>query len=115
VEFLDIRQQQISQLKEALDKDPIEYKIIVGDFNTDQGINEYNAFLDDYQLANGYEGTWLETMKEKDGARDSLETSMNSKFLDNVIVSSNITIKNVKVVKTDLSDHYPLVVELELK
>lgn len=114
VESLEVRTKQLEELKVALDNDPVSYKIIVGDFNTDYGINEYNLFKDSYQLANGNQGIWYETMAEEDEARDSLDTSLRVKFLDNVIVSNNIEIRNVETIKTDLSDHYPLIVKLKL-
>lgn len=53
-------------------------------------------------------------MSEEDSARESLETSMSVKFLDNIIVSQNITINHVEAVQTDLSDHYPVIAELTL-
>ena len=115
VESFDVRTKQLDELKTALDNDTVEYKIIVGDFNTDYGINEYNIFKDSYKLANGNNGVWYETMAEEDEARNSLDTSLRVKFLDNVIVSNNMDIKDVKVIETDLSDHYPLVVRLILK
>lgn len=115
VESFEVRTKQLEQLKKVLDEDPTEYKILVGDFNTDHGINEFNIFSKDYQIANGHNGIWFETMAEKDVARDSLETSMAVKFLDNIIVSKNFEITNVEVIKTDLSDHYPLITTLQFK
>ncbi|MDH6365508.1 endonuclease/exonuclease/phosphatase family metal-dependent hydrolase [Enterococcus sp. PF1-24] len=115
VESFDIRTKQLEQLKETLDADPIEYKVIVGDFNTDYGINEFNIFADNgYNIANGHDGVWYETMAEKDSARESLDTSMTVKFLDNIIVSDNMEVLDVEVIKTDLSDHYPLVAKFAL-
>lgn len=115
VESFDVRTKQLEELKTVLDNETVDYKIIVGDFNTDYGINEYNIFIDSYKLANGNNGVWYETMAEEDEARNSLDTSLKVKFLDNVIVSNNMDIKEVKVIETDLSDHYPLVVKLILK
>lgn len=114
VESTDIRTKQMEQLKQDLDNDPVTYKIIVGDFNVDEGTNEFNLFNDGYKLANGYEGTWLETVAEEDLARKSVEKGVRVKFLDNIIVSDNIAINDVKVVKTDLSDHYPIFATIEL-
>jgi len=66
-------------------------------------------------LANGHEGVWLETMAKDDFARKTVDSNLRIKFLDNVIVSENIEIKKVETLKTNLSDHLPLVVRLELK
>lgn len=114
VESFEVRTKQLEQLKAALDDDPVEYKIMVGDFNTDQGINEYNVFFEGYHIANGYDGVWYETMAEEDSARESLDTSMAVKFVDNIIVSDNMDVLEVEVVKTDLSDHYPLIAKVAL-
>ncbi|EFU07840.1 endonuclease/exonuclease/phosphatase family protein [Enterococcus faecalis TX1302] len=115
VESVDVRKKQFQQLKKALDSDTTTYKILVGDFNADDGINEYDIFNEGYKMANGYEGVWLETMAEEDFARKAVDSDLRVKFLDNVIVSDNIEIKKVETLKTNLSDHLPLVVRLELK
>ncbi|HBI6208350.1 TPA: endonuclease [Listeria monocytogenes] len=115
VESVDVRKKQFQQLKKALDSDTTTYKILVGDFNTDNGINEYDIFKEGYKLANGHEGVWLETMAKEDFARKTVDSNLRIKFLDNVIVSENIEIKKVETLKTNLSDHLPLVVRLELK
>lgn len=114
VESFEVRTKQFEEIKQALDTDKTPYKILVGDFNADYGINEYNLFKDSYKLANGSNGIWHETMIEEDEARNSLDTGLRVKFLDNVIVSENITIKNVDALETDLSDHCPLVVKMIL-
>lgn len=115
VESVDVRKKQFQQLKKALDSDTTTYKILVGDFNADDGINEYDIFNEGYKMANGYEGVWLETMAEEDFARKAVDSDLRVKFLDNVIVSDNIETKKVETLKTNLSDHLPLVVRLELK
>lgn len=115
VESVDVRKKQFQQLKKAMDNDTTTYKILVGDFNTDDGINEYDIFNEGYKLANGHEGVWLETMAEEDFARKAVDSNLKVKFLDNVIVSDNIEIKKVETLKTNLSDHLPLIVRLELK
>lgn len=115
VESYTIRQQQMQQLKTILDNDPIEYKIIVGDFNADEGINEFSLFTNGYKLSNGYNGVWHETVMEKDLARVAAGKGLRVKFLDNIIVSDNIDINEVYVIKTKRSDHYPLVAKLTLR
>lgn len=116
VESADVRAEQLKELNTALKSDPAEYKIIVGDFNTDQGIYEYDILTEGgFIPANGYQDVWIETMPVEDSAREANDTVMNIKYLDNIIVSDNMDINWVKAIETDLSDHYPLVAEVVLK
>ena len=116
VESVEVRKEQLKELSTALHNDPMEYKIIVGDFNTDQGKEEYDVFIENgFTLANGYKDVWIETMESEDTAREASEIKMNIKYLDNIIVSGNIDINWVKAVETDLSDHYPLIAEIVLR
>lgn len=106
-EDLSLRAQQLETLKEALDNDTCEYLILVGDFNADQGTNEFDVFKEDYKLSNGKDGVWLDTYTLEDD-------TMKVKSIDNIIVSKNIDIESVKMVANSLSDHNPLVAELVL-
>lgn len=54
-------------------------------------------------------------MAKEDFVRKTVDSNLRIKFLDNVIVSENIEIKKVETLNTNLSDHLPLVVRLELK
>ena len=107
-EDMDLRKQQMETLKEALDEDTCEYKILVGDFNATQSTKEFDLFKEDYNISNGKDGKWLDTFNGTDD-------TMNVNSVDNVIVSKNIKIKSVKMVDSKLSDHNPIVVTLELK
>lgn len=104
----DVRKKQFEFLKDLLDKDPNPYKILTGDFNTDQTTSDYDLFTKDYQLANGHDNHWLDTFNDED-------PTMKIKTVDNIIVTKNITIDKVEVLKSDLSDHSPLVAHLTLK
>ncbi|TDW16853.1 endonuclease/exonuclease/phosphatase family metal-dependent hydrolase [Breznakia blatticola] len=106
-EDIELRKQQLEFIAKTLDEDKCEYKIVVGDFNVDQNTRELDLFKDNYKLSNGKDGIWHDTYT-------GVDESMNLYHIDNVIVSKNIKIKSVKMVDTDLSDHNPLVVELEL-
>lgn len=103
-----LRKIQMETLLDALDNDTCDYKILVGDFNADQGTKEFDMFKKNYKLSNGFKGTWLDTYT---GSDDSMK--VNS--VDNIIISKNINIKSVKMVSNSTSDHNPLVAELELK
>lgn len=49
----ELRQVQFLQLANMIAKDPIEYKVIMGDFNTDQDTYEFSRLLDFFNMANG--------------------------------------------------------------
>lgn len=102
-----IRAMQMGQLNGAMKADPIEYKIAVGDFNIFDK-NEMDIWKDDFRLANGKDDVWIDTFRIK-------YDNMHIYSIDNIIVSKNIEIKNVKAVQSDLSDHLPLIAVLELK
>jgi len=106
-EDVSLRAQQLETIKETLDQETCEYVIVVGDFNADQSTSEFDLFKEDYNISNGKDGIWIDTYTLPD-------ETMKVKSIDNVIVSKNITIKSVKAVANSLSDHNPLVVELEL-
>lgn len=103
-----LRAQQMETLVKALDEDACEYKIIVGDFNADQETAEFDIFTENYSIANGKDGQWLDTFN---GADDTMKVFS----VDNVIVSKNITIDSVNMIENTLSDHNPMVVELTLQ
>lgn len=93
-----IRNKQLNDLKAILNKDTIQYKIIVGDFNVDQHHKELNMFVADYNLSNGKDGAWYDTY-------NGVDPTMKVMSIDNIITSKNIEIKQVKMVETKLSDH----------
>ena len=103
-----LRKQQMETLKDAMDNDSCEYIIAVGDFNADQSTKEFDFFKNEYNLANGKDGQWFDTYTGVDDA-------MMVNSVDNILVSKNIEVKEVKMVKSTLSDHNPLVAKLVLK
>lgn len=102
-----LRKQQMETLMKAMDSDTCKYVIAVGDFNADQSTKEFDAFKEKYHIANGLDGKWLDTY-------NGVDDTMKVNSVDNIIVSKNITIKEVKMIPSKLSDHNPLVATLEL-
>ncbi|MGL5379537.1 family 20 glycosylhydrolase [Clostridium sp.] len=98
-----LRKDQMEILKAVMDADKAEYKILTGDFNVDD-VKEYNLFADNYNIINGYNGKWHETYNDDDCI---------TPCLDNIIVSKNIGINNIEMVKNNLSDHNMLYAEIE--
>ena len=80
-------------------RSPVEYKIIVGDFNADQYHEEFEEiFGADYNIANGMNGIFQDTFN---GVDDTMEVNC----VDNIITSKNIEIEVVQMVANKLSDH----------
>ncbi len=106
-EDTEIRKKQLEELLEAMKNDSSEYIIAVGDFNVSVSTSEMDLFRDDFILANGKDGVWIDTFIEKDN-------TMHTYSIDNIITSKNIEIKDFRVEKKELSDHLPLIAELRL-
>lgn len=107
-ENLDLRRRQIKEVADRVKADPIAYKIITADFNTDQHPYEYSMFLDQFNIANGLNGKWFDTYSEDD------DPSMRVFTIDNIIATKNIKITGVGMVKSHLSDHSMLIADLAL-
>lgn len=105
----DVRQQQLDQVLEVMDNDPTPYKIMTGDFNTGSSIKENYPMMENYNIANGYNGQWLKTY-----GGDGDGNQSESKSIDNIILTRNIKIMSVGVEETTLSDHYLLHADLKL-
>ena len=102
----DIRRQQIETIINAMDADPTPYKILTGDFNTGDSNSKFYPFLRNYNIANGKDDVWLETIG------DTAEGSRRE--IDNIITTRNIKINTVETVNEGLSDHYMLYAQCEL-
>lgn len=108
-ESTELRHQQMNTLKAAMDADTVEYKIVTGDFNTDQYKEEFaEIFGEDYHIANGMNGIFLDTFNGKDD-------TMKVLCVDNVITSKNIEIKAVQMLENKLSDHNMLFADVIFK
>lgn len=103
-----LRTQQMTALKESMDNDSCKYVIAVGDFNADQSTEEFDLFKEDYSFANGKDGKWLDTFT-------GVDESMVVNSVDNIIVSKNIVIDDVKMISSTLSDHNPLMATLSFE
>ena len=102
-----IRKAQIDKLFETLENDPCEYKIITGDFNTAESNSEFYPFLKNYNLANGKDDVWINTVSAE-------SAGVTRREIDNVITTRNIKINHVEAIDESLSDHYMLYVECEM-
>ncbi len=107
-ESIDLRRQQMEQLRDAMKADPVPYRIAVGDFNADQSRSEFDLWRADFHLANGGDDQWFDTFAGHD-------ESMKVNSIDNIIVSKNVSISGVRALDTTLSDHRPLVATLSLR
>lgn len=105
-ENLDLRRRQIAEIIERINADPVEYKIVVADFNTDQNHYEFSMFLDNFNIANGKDGKWIDTFNGEDD-------SMKVFSVDNIITTKNIKITNVESLHSDMADHDLLFADLE--
>ena len=106
-ESQSLRAKQMSEVLEAMDADPTPYKILTGDFNTDQSITENYPMIKNYNLANGKDGVWYNTYNQYD-------SSMNVYCIDNIVTTRNIKVNEVKMVETGLSDHNMLYIDCQL-
>ena len=106
-ESIEARTKQLLELKQIMDQDTTEYKVAFGDFNVDQRHDEIYPFLEDYNIANGKDGKWYDTY-------NSVDSSMKTNAIDNIITSRNIEISNITMVETTLSDHNMLYADAKL-
>lgn len=113
------RKKQIAELIEEANK--YERCIIFGDFNTANRVNNnayepYNAlFKEDYKLFtdNGFSLANAGYLGEETTLVSRVNALEGNYPWDNVIVSNNIKIKTLEVVKMEyMKDHYPIVVDL---
>lgn len=97
---------QVKQLLKEVNRETAEYIIILGDFNMDDSLDEWDLFKG-YQLVNGYRGEWHNTFVE-------LDEKMKVFTIDNIILSKNISIEEISVKETQLSDHSLLKAKIRL-
>ena len=99
-----VRQEQLAELASLLAT--YKYGILTGDFNT-FSITEFDTHFSNFNMANhGYFGDFVTWPAE------GWETW--NKCLDNIITTKSIKIVNVEMGEVDMSDHRPLIAELEL-
>lgn len=108
VDFNLNRKKQIDELIEEMKKH--EYVIVCGDFNAFSK-EEFNLFKDaGFNLANGGVLGWYETWHNCGRPNNGWINGA----VDNIIVSSNISIQNVEMIEGQPSDHAPLIAELKI-
>uniref|UniRef100_UPI00255AA772 family 20 glycosylhydrolase n=1 Tax=Thomasclavelia cocleata TaxID=69824 RepID=UPI00255AA772 len=108
-ENTELRHQQMSTLKAAMDSDPLPYRIVVGDFNADQYREEFaEIFGENYNIANGMNDIFFDTF-------NGVDATMNVNSVDNVIVSKNIDIEVVQMIDNRLSDHNMFFADITFK
>ena len=97
-----IRKKQFQEILSVMDADKNPYKILCGDFN---------ASYSEFAVMKGY--TVVNTSSTK--YYDATGSVIKKNGIDNILVSSNISVAGSYMVKTDLSDHAPLFAFLVLK
>lgn len=105
-ESWSIRSKQFEELKTALQNETAEYIIVTGDFNADQQHSEFNTFLEEVDMVNGYQGKWHDTF-------NGVDATMKVNSVDNILLSRNLEIEDITMVETNLSDHNLLTAELK--
>ena len=100
------RAKQIEELIKVVNADPTPYKAITGDFNTDQYHYEFYPFLEDFNMANGYNGEWFNTF-------NGVDSTMQIYSIDNIITTRNLRLTEMGVEDNKLSDHNMLWAEFE--
>lgn len=103
----EIRQQQISELLAVIQQDQSDYQIIMGDFNMDQSLAEWDIFSPTFKMANGYQNNWLETFNGRD-------QTMRSFAIDNILISQKLDFQEILMAPTILSDHQLLIATIQL-
>ena len=108
-EDTELRHRQMNTIKEAMDADPMEYKILTGDFNTDQYREEFEeVFGEEYNIANGMNGIFFDTF-------NGIDDTMQVHSVDNVITTKNMEMEVVQMIDNQLSDHNMFFADLTFK
>lgn len=106
-QYAEYKEAEINQLIEAVNNDPTPYKIITGDFNSDQSKEELDQLLLNFNGANGWNNVWFET--------GELDSSMAIGCIDHIFTTTNIEFLNINTLEGAPSDHDILYADLKLK
>lgn len=98
---------EIKELIDTVRADKTPYKIITGDFNTDQSKDETEIMRQYFNDSNGWKNQWNYTCY--------MDSSMLTPWVDHVLVTTNIEIVDVNVVSGVPSDHNLTCAKLRLK
>lgn len=105
VRNLNVKKRQLDYIYKLLLNDKRD-KIIMGDFNLKTNNSVFLEFVDSLKKI----GITRIPLDEK-----TLKQSRYSREIDHVFVSNSFKVKNKQVVKDlEISDHYPVIVELEI-
>ena len=105
--YAEYKEAQINELIAAVNNDPTPYKIITGDFNTDQSKEELDQLLLNFNGANGWNNVWFET--------GELDSSMKIGCIDHIFTTTNIEFTDINTLEGNPSDHDILYANLKLK
>jgi len=94
------RKRQLKYLANEIKK--YTYVLVVGDFNAVRESEEMSEFVEETGMG--------EPLKEL----NTFPSWNPKKHIDHIFISSNIKVKNVEVIDYKLSDHLPIVAEIEL-
>lgn len=122
------RREDIQKLKDYITTNNLEYYIVAGDFNMGTGetgsdqARIIEIARDDVSMlesdgAVSVQGGFYGLMNY-DYFMNTFENpdeNISVRPFDNIVVSPNMTIKNVEVIPTEASDHYALTAEIEIK
>ena len=101
-ESAEARAKEFAGVLAVMKKDTNKYKMLFGDFNAKE--NEFSVFSG-YTVANTSDTNFI----------DSLGKSFRNIVIDNIIVTRNIKVVNMRAIQTSLSDHNPVFAYLVLK
>ena len=104
--YAEYKKAQINELIETVNNDKTPYKIITGDFNTDQSKEELDQLLLNFNGANGWNNTWYNTA--------DMDSTMKIGITDHIFTTTNITFDNIGVLEGNPSDHDILYADLIL-
>ena len=100
-----VRKRQLKTLIPMIKKikEPV---ILLGDFNTFGGPKELRSFLEE---------TGLNSNVGKDKKKFTHPSYHPFRILDYILTSKKIKVKKFKILKSELSDHLPVMIDFEVK
>ena len=106
VKNLNVKKKQLDYIYKLLVNDKRE-KIVMGDFNLKTNNSVFLDFVDSLEKI----GISRVPLDEK-----TLKLSRYSREIDHIFISDGFKVKNKQVIKDlEISDHYPVIVELEIR
>lgn len=103
----EIRKFQIKELMEEVKHEKDKPVIVVGDFNVDTDLAEWENFKG-LTLINGKDNSWQNTYLYHDA-------TMKNFVIDNIMINNHVELVEFGMPTTPLSDHAPLIAKLKIK